>query len=88
MQNIPRYPFDMPIFTMEQFHFKENSASLNYLIIGGGGGASKTGVKNKLVFYSYFIYCLLAILFSTSLFSKIDTSKWQDDKLKYISLYT
>ena len=55
MQNIPRYPFDMPIFTMEQFHFKENSPLLNYLIIGGGGGASKTGVKNKLVYFLYFL---------------------------------
>jgi hypothetical protein len=45
MQDIASFAFDIPIFTTQKFDL--NGAPL--LVVGGGGGDSKTGVKNKLV---------------------------------------
>jgi hypothetical protein len=45
MKDIASFPFDIPIFTTEKFDLGEKPL----LVVGGGGGDSKTGVKNKLV---------------------------------------
>lgn len=47
MKDIFSYPFDIPIFATQKFDL----GGTPLLVVGGGGGDSKTGVKNKLVWF-------------------------------------
>lgn len=47
MKDIFSYPFDIPIFATQKFDL----GGTPLLVVGGGGGDSKTGVKNKLTVF-------------------------------------